>query len=1600
MKQIRRLLSVLLSMLLLLNAVFAGGLTALAAEVDTTDYEAFLSNLEVLEGYAADYVQKNTSDNTTQLVINYVRTGVDKYTTSSWEILAGAENKDFTQYVATQDALYGTTASDLKSLHNFQVPNGDDVDFAHMFGSMDVAYYSTAQGASASLVRSRADLASWAGDVCDLVLISSRDKTMAADDVETLSQLIYDKYLGENYDYAFGQDDIYGDLDSFYILEELKKGDHTISEIIRDYFTESLTDEARADYFLKNRFESVVSKNDIRALVYRAYINNSLMYTLECSRSLQYKTDLRTACLYAFADYLFNLAGDPDAEDTVGEEEETLADNDYYSVFSSTTTKLAPGVKQDVKYALTKDNKQIAYYLATVDINRDDVNLYANYNNNDPTSWAMSRVTDQMAVIQAKHSDPEDTENYIENYNTIVGVNADFFNMTTGKPTGVLVMDGVEYAPHNYRADRGFFALLKDGTPVIGSGTDWDEIRDNVREAVGGSLVLIKDGELVNQGTVSDYYGTRAPRTAIGVTAEGKLVLMVLDGRQEPFSAGGNLAEIAQIMLDAGCVEAINLDGGGSSTFAAKQEGADEVTIVNRPSDGYERSVSSSLVVVSTAEPSNKFDHLLIETETDYLTVGSSLEMTLNGVSTTGNSAEIPEGATYQLVNDTVGHIDQDVFYADREGETEVRVVYDGEVIGSKTLYVVTPERVFFTKTSMDLIFGVSTPLPISATYGGNPVKINVNDIDFSLSNSAAGVFDGFTFTASEDCGLKNTVIYAMLSSNYDIKAQLSVSMYDEGAAIFDFDNAMFGDRLLAWNRVVDNATTTNNKAYYIIQKGDMPAEYTFAIDARAIPFPPQLASLVGMVAGSDVEGVTPWNILLQLAERVSAMTEVTVTLRFAEGIDIDYSNIAVVNDYFYLKSATMAENANNLIIKIGWRKQSEPIDAETANPICILSGIRVTPTDAAGWNEEDNTLNVAMSGSLHYDIGLRASSLYTMSQDPTFQQTYGITDYVNPDDPSDKGGFMMYDFLSIEDIFTLDRSMKQGWQNFNGTLYYFEDNQPLTGVHQLPSLDDPTTLIYYNLGEDGAKHELYTGLIEEDGNVRYALRGVLRTGWFAYNTDNYYFDENGNALDGEQVIDGYHFLFENHILKEGQLIHTNLGTIYRWADGYLSRAWFEYQGNTYYVNESRYLETGLTMISLSNSGYSVHLFDENGALLHTYTDEGLVSDGDLTVYVKDGFAQYQGLVQDDEGNIYYINSAKRAVKDCDYPISAAKTNGILPADTYHFGPDGKLVIDFSKNGLCFDDDGEIRYYVDGLAQYQGLVKADDGSIYYITSQKKAAKNCTCTVYSTKTNGILTPGTYEFGPDGKLVVEEAKNGLCFDDDGEIRYYVNGVAQYQGFVQDEDGNVYYINSAKTAVKDCVYAVNASKVNGILPSGTYQFDADGKVVGAVNKKTITVSGKVVFAKDVEGTATNYGLRGVVVYAVDKNGEIIAQTTTYSSEEYTAEEKAKFGTFTLEVPTGTTQLWVGDPEKGGDCIVNRSFTVAGTRDVTGAVIPVVSGDFNDDGVINPTDKGRFNDSLRGEYSIYADFNLDGVVNSTDKGSFNDLLRTGTVEYTDLSF
>ena len=214
-------------------------------------------------------------------------------------------------------------------------------------------------------------------------------------------------------------------------------------------------------------------------------------------------------------------------------------------------------------------------------------------------------------------------------------------------------------------------------------------------------------------------------------------------------------------------------------------------------------------------------------------------------------------------------------------------------------------------------------------------------------------------------------------------------------------------------------------------------------------------------------------------------------------------------------------------------------------------------------------------------------------------------------------------------------------------------------------------------------------------------------------------------------------------------------------------------------------------------------------------------ADGEIRYYV-DGVPQYQGLVKDNEGNYYYINSTKKAVKNCEYSISEAKANGLKPAGKYSFGADGKMII---KSLLTFDDDGEIRYYIDSVPQYQGLVKDTDGSYYYINSTKKAVKNCEYSISEAKANGLKPAGKYTFGADGKMII---KSMLTFDADGEIRYYVDSVPQYQGLVQDTDGSYYYINSTKKAVKNCIYGISEAKSNGLLPAGKYKFGADGKMV----------------------------------------------------------------------------------------------------------------------------------------------------------------------------
>ena len=1444
-------------------SVFAGS---------TTNYSDFLANLKVLEVYADEFAAQSSRD-PGELVLNFIRTGVERYQDGNWAALAGQEITVFTEYVEQQDAANGTSVMDLRDIviDAFTLPNGNPSDFGHMSGTMNISYVNAAVQSD--------DLAGWAGDLCDLLYFSAERADVPEGTIDEMAAYIKENCFGVDASDAFGWDDFYGDMDAYYLVNEYEAGNGSFSELMEAYYTADLDDEDRSVYFLNNRFPGQVTREAVRTALYNAYRTNVGIQILEADRGISDYSTLRQASCYALADYLYDHAeGKLSAGGDEDDEDENQPENGYYSVFSTTSSVLAPGITQDIKYAMSADGKQMVYYVATVDVNRDDVTIMVNYKDNDPSKgWGMQRVEDQVAALVKNNKD-------VENFTPVVATNGDGFNTSTGEPAGLLQMNGKVWKGID---GDGFFGILKDGSAVIGTKADYEAMSDDVVEGIGlfgSGKFLVWDGELASGATD----GTRASRTAIGIKEDGSVVMMVLDGRQQPFSCGGSLREIAQIMLEAGCVRAVNLDGGGSTTYMSKPEGSDQIKVVNRPSDGYARSVAGTLVAVSTAKSSKEFDRAIIESDYDYLTIGTELKLNAVGVNNIGSSAEIPEGAYWAVSDEAVGTIDENgVFTAADYGDVEAYLMVGDDVVGTKSLHVVVPETLEFTEKSLTLIYDQTTELPLLASYNGNPVKMNENDIFCGYLEEdpeAEGdmwpraIFEGFDVTPRGESGARKMTVFAIVLENEDAYCEAPASMFREDEATFDFDKATAGNRTLAWIRDVENATTTDNLNYTVTDPNKpVTLGYTFALDMNTIEIPAQMADIVFMLPNSDTQGDSAFGYMLALAERVSVLTEVRITAQFDKDLDVDVSGLKVVNDFFELSSATVDEN-NLLTMVFNWIDRTEAIDVATANPLCIMSGIKATPKDGA-WDGSE--MIVANSGNVSYDVYLRATSLYSFAQKKENQEKYGLQPYSSSETGweggTETGAHYSSVYADFEDGFIIDNAVRQGWYKEDGEYKYYVDHQAVTGVQYIPSREDASVKLFYQFDENGVCLGKMNGTVNYKGGLYYAMGGEMTTGWVAAydaegNAVDYYFDPStGRAVNGKQKIGGYNYEFTDYVLTRGEMVKDATGTRYRWAGKWVHGQWFQVDGNWYCTKRYiYYVQTGYVSVQdRITTEWKWHLFDENGVFQEDYN--GLYRYEGEIYYLTNGKRDSTvGLVYED-GYYYYINPDNaKAYRDRTAWIN--KTNGLVPAGRYTFDENGRMVnppvvepdeptppvdpepdqpaepeepVDPSKNGI-FNEDGALYYYENGLRQYgKGLVKLTDenGDDYYIYVRSNA-QLAVGTYWITTTNGLLEKGKYVFNVNGKYYppaedpdtpdqpeqpdVPALKNGVLTDEDGITRYYIDGVRQINiGVVKltDENGLVYYIYVRSNGqLATGVYW--PTQLNGLLSRGSYDWGSDGK------------------------------------------------------------------------------------------------------------------------------------------------------------------------------
>ena len=339
-------------------------------------------------------------------------------------------------------------------------------------------------------------------------------------------------------------------------------------------------------------------------------------------------------------------------------------------------------------------------------------------------NWAMTETTKQAQSMQTRR-----------NTNVVGAINAGGYDMSNGRPAGAFIMSGTVI---NEPTSTTFW-IDKDGNAHITSAQECNAAlaAGNVLEAVASFGDIFEDGHARSDLDNS----TRASRTAIGIKADGTVVMMMVDGRQAPYSVGMTMAEVGATMESLGCVQAVNLDGGGSSTFATQREGESEnntsagLTLRCRPSDGYERKVSNTIMVLSKAQPTGQFDHAVLTPNAEVYTPGSTVQFSAAGVDAAGSSADVPEDAAWTVLSGK-GSIDAKGLYtaADTCGEVTVGLKSGGKIVGQTSIQVQWPDKLGFTNSSVSIDFGETSDLTFKPTWQGREVKYKDGDFEWTLA--------------------------------------------------------------------------------------------------------------------------------------------------------------------------------------------------------------------------------------------------------------------------------------------------------------------------------------------------------------------------------------------------------------------------------------------------------------------------------------------------------------------------------------------------------------------------------------------------------------------------------------------------------------------------------------------------------------------------------------------------------------------------------------------------------------------------------------------------------------------------------------------------
>lgn len=296
----------------------------------------------------------------------------------------------------------------------------------------------------------------------------------------------------------------------------------------------------------------------------------------------------------------------------------------------------------------------------------------------------------------------------------------------------------------------------------------------DLKMALGGGAVLVDNGKIPS--TFSHNIAGENPRTAVGFTKDGKkLLLVVVDGRQA-LSRGMTQSELAQLMLSLGAYNALNLDGGGSSTMVVREPGEKSPRVINSVSEGTERAVVNGIGIFPRLSSSRQVYGFKI--------TASSFNVPKNGHRVFGikaydenyNPVEVDPSLVRWEVTGDLGTFEGNVFYAGKTGTGtvtasigDIKASVEIRVLGDPVDIVVEPGRVQLSpgKKQVFQVYAVDA--------SGYKAPIEQQDLKWEVRGDG-GYFEDGSFVAPSAAGA-----CAVIAEFSNIKAGALVKVGESG---------------------------------------------------------------------------------------------------------------------------------------------------------------------------------------------------------------------------------------------------------------------------------------------------------------------------------------------------------------------------------------------------------------------------------------------------------------------------------------------------------------------------------------------------------------------------------------------------------------------------------------------------------------------------------------------------------------------------------------------------------------------------------------------------------------------------------------------------